>query len=133
MAITVGGIGLVAPAHWKFHSFEGLILARTDAKLGTLQISTGFRDDVAAPASHASCLAVALSFSGVDPNDLSSDDSLRNGESLFGSAKLQGRADGIFYLHDGHSLLVACYRGTGDGADSELSECEEIVRSATFE
>jgi len=132
--VSVGGVSLIAPRSWTFFPFENLILARTDARLGTLQISLAFREQASRPITHESCLRVALEFANVESSktfdrQTSGDGARLCGSLTFGSSEHLG---GVFYACDDHGLIVAVYRASAPGAETEVVECARILESASI-
>lgn len=134
--LLIDGLKLEAPQAWKFRSM-GMILARRDSGIGTLQISLAFRGDLRGAASPDACLALAKEFVSrpgmSEPFDVTQD---ADDESLFGGfSYVVGEEFGRGWYRLVHGQLVLGVYGCSRQKQqvSELSECESIMRSAQYE
>lgn len=136
--MNIGPLKIHAPATWTFYPFNGIILARPDTRLGSLQISTAFRHDVPQGGSASDCLAYARQFASCDGMselfdtiEWSEHDFLL-GAFSFTAGEMFGR---VWYRYSRHQLLLGIYgcpRDKANAAASELHDSEQIIRSSDY-
>lgn len=133
-SVVVGDLEFIAPPAWLFHEFSGLILARRDGGVGTLQISTAFRRDLPEGASGEAAEQLARQWA-YDP--VATFDSLEGGTAPIGVGALVNEHGWIWYSLAPGGLLLAMYRPKGPEGDPvqlerEREEVTTIVRSARW-
>ncbi len=137
---AIAGLSISAPATWKFHEFENLVLARRDSPGGNLQLSLAYRSDCReepTPERSEACARRWLSRRTIGEFEVRP---VGSGEEWLGSAAVgpQGREGRVwFVLRDGQ-LLLGLYLWAKERRDDprfagEIDEAEAIVRSARWE
>lgn len=130
----MGDLEFVAPPVWVFHEFSGLVLARRDGGVGTLQISLAFRRDLPDGASRQEAERLAREWT----NDrVPSFTSLEMGTAPIGVGALEIEKGWVWYSLAPGGLLLAMYQLNGPEADPvqlerERDEVTAIVRSARW-
>ena len=137
MGILIDGLNLDAPPEWIFHSMGQMILARRDSGVGNLQISLAFRHDLDGKPTPESCLALAQEFvsrEGIsEPFEITQ---IAEGDALFGgfSFVVEKEFGRVWYRSSRGQLVLAVYDcAHGQRQDSEITECERIIKSAQFD
>ena len=136
--MKLAGVNIVAPVAWTFYPFDQLILARRDTAVGSLQLSTAFRQDLAGGASHADCLSLAQQFAVSDgtnePFDIVK---AGEGDTLFGAFSLTVSEDfkRAWYRYSKRQLILGVYtcpQSKSSEAGVELKEAEQIIRASDY-
>jgi hypothetical protein len=135
--LNLGPLRLRAPLSWQFTSFGAMVLARTDAHLGTLQITLAYSADVPAGSDHAACLAEVRRFMKNEPEENTryaerSDQT----DAVFGHVTIHDALSfrRYWYRLKENGLILAVYQCKADqfsAAEAEIEEAGCIV--ATME
>ena len=134
--LQLGPLRLRAPTSWKFTPLGGMILARTDARLGTMQITLAFASNVARGADHAACLVQLRQFMQEPTEQEIYVEKSDQADAVFGHVTVHNASlfRRYWYRFKENGLILALYQCKADqfaAARTEIDEAGTIA--ATLE
>jgi hypothetical protein len=131
--VTIGGLMLNAPATWTFSEVDELVVGRTEARLGSLQIRTASRRSVRPDATSADCMArLEAWLASKTPLTVARH---HGGIGIVELSGIEGVGRAWWNLSPG-GLLLASYRSRGHAwtpvTKAERDAAEAIVVSARW-
>ena len=137
--MSIGRVLVAAKTQWQFHMVEDVAVARRMPAGGILRVQTYHYNDLAEPASHANCLALASQFAGCATESPYNSVRLATATGPFGSASFHRRRDfvRVWYVARAAGIIVGAYTcgwtlRVKREYRSGISECESMMASAIF-
>jgi hypothetical protein len=132
--LRIGSLLIRAPASWKFHQFEGIVLGRRTSRHGNLQISLAYASDLSTKVDHDACLDVLRQFMSEPGAKVEIGEQISDSTATFGSvtthdAKLFRR---YWYRYKNRRLVLALYQCEADNfaaASEEIDEANAVAAS----